>query len=346
MYHVYISVSGEDRIARYRMDAQKGDLDFVEDIQLPGRPAYAAVDPEHRFMYVARKDALQITSFAIDQENGELSEIGTIPTKADPAYLSTDKTGRYLFSASYFDGITAVHGIGDDGAVIEDPIEWLTTGMRAHCIESDPSNCFVFVPHIFRDDAPNTTFQFRFNANTGHLTANTPNRCDPPGPDGPRHLCFHPDKPIVYFSNEQGCGVGAYGLDPKMGTLNHIRTVTTLPNAWEGESKCSQIRMTPDGKYLYAPNRGHDSIAMFAVDPASGDLSPLGHAAAEKIPRAFQICPEGRFLLSAGHESGRLAVYRIEDETGQLERIATHPLGTLPMWITMLPAQSPNGAPH
>jgi 6-phosphogluconolactonase len=96
--------------------------------------------------------------------------------------------------------------------------------------------------------------------------------------------------------------------------------------------------MTPCGRYLYAPNRGHDSIAAFAVDPENGDLSPVGHVAAEKIPRAFQIDPDGRFLLSAGHESGRLAVYRIDDGTGQLERIATHPLGTLPMWITILPA--------
>jgi 6-phosphogluconolactonase len=338
MYNVFISISGEDRIARYRMDTNEGDLDFVEDIALPGRPAYTAVDPKHRFMYVARKDALQITSYAIDPESGDLREIGTIPIKADPAYLSTDKTGCYLFSASYFDGIAAVHAIGDDGAIMEKPIEWLATGMRAHCIESDPSNRFVFVPHIFRNDAPNTTFQFHFTADMGRLTPNDPDRCDPPGPDGPRHFCFHPDKPIVYFSNEQGCSVGAYSLDPDLGVLSHIRTVTTLPEGWAGENKCSQIRMTPDGRFLYAPNRGHDSIAMFAVDPASGALSPLGHAAAEKIPRAFQICPEGRYLLSAGHESGRLAVYCIDKESGQLERIGTHPLGALPMWITILPA--------
>ena len=337
-YHVYISVSGEDRIARYGMDSDTGALDFVSDIALSGRPAYAAVDPERHYMYVARKGSLQITSFAIDSESGGLAEIGTIPTKADPAYLSTDKTGRFLFSASYFDGITAVHRIGENGAVVETPIEWLATGMRAHCIESDPSNRYVFVPHIFRKDAPNTTFQFRFDAETGQLTPNTPDRCDPPGPDGPRHFCFHPDKPIVYFSNEQGCSVGTYGLDLETGTLSHIRTVTTLPEGWDGENKCSQIRITPNGRYLYAPNRGHDSIAIFAGEPESGELSPIGCAAAERIPRAFQIDPDGRFLLSAGHQSGRLAVYRIEDESGQLERIATYPLGTLPMWITILPA--------
>ena len=343
MYHVYISVSGEDRVARYGMDAATGDLGFVEDIALSGRPAYAAVDPEQRYMYVARKDALQITSFAIDTGSGALSEIGSIATKADPAYLSTDKTGRFLFSASYFDGMTGVHAIGENGAVIEQPIEWIATGMRAHCVESDPTNRFVFVPHICRDDAPNTTFQFRFNANTGHLKANDPDRCDPPGMDGPRHLCFHPELPVVYVSNEQGCSVGVYDLDTDRGTLTHRTTLSTLPEGWHGDNKCSQIRITPNGRHLYAPNRGHDSIAMFTVDTETGNLSAIGHAAAEAKPRAFQIDPAGRFLLSAGHESGRLAVYSIEDHTGQLERIGTHPLGALPMWITILPAAATVG---
>ncbi|NKB58491.1 MAG: beta-propeller fold lactonase family protein [Alphaproteobacteria bacterium] len=335
-YHVYISVSGDDRIARFTMNAETGRLKPGEDIALSGRPAYTAVDPTRRFMYVARKGSLKISSFAIDPATGDLSEIGTIPIGADPAYLSTDKTGRFLFSASYFDGITAVHRIGDDGAVLEDPIEWRATGMRAHCIESDPSNRFVFVPHIHREDAPNTTFQFRFDETTGTLTPNMPDRCDPPGPDGPRHFCFHPDKPIVYVSNEQGCSVGAYALDPEAGTLSHIRTVSTLPDGWSGENKCSQIRMTPCGRFLYAPNRGHDSIAEFAVNP-DGALRWLGYIPAEKIPRVFQIDPAGRFLLSAGHESGRLGVFRIDGETGRLERRSTHPLGSLPMWITILP---------
>ena len=343
MHHVYISVSGEDRVARYGMDPATGDLDFVEDIALSGRPAYAATDPQRRYMYVARKDALQITSFAIDTGSGALTQIGSVSTKADPAYLATDKTGRYLFSASYFDGITAVHGIGENGAVLETPIEWIATGMRAHSIESDPSNRFVFVPHIFRDDAPNTIFQFRFNANTGHLKANEPDRCDPPGPDGPRHFCFHPELPVVYVSNEQGCSVGVYALDANRGTLTHRATVPTLPEGWQGDNKCSQIRITPNGRHLYAPNRGHDSIAMFTVDPVRGDLTAIGPAAAETVPRACQIDPDGRYLLSAGHESGRLAVYRIEEESGQLERVGTHALGALPMWMTILPTAARTG---
>jgi len=339
MYHVYISLYGEGRIARYTMDAETGALEPGEDIALSGRPAYIAVDPDRRYMYVARKKSPRITSFAIDLATGDLDELGTISVAADPAYLATDKTGRFLFSASYFDGITAVHRIGEDGAAVEAPIEWRATGMRAHCIESDPANRYVFVPHIFREDAPNTIFQFHFDAATGRLTPNTPDRCDPPGPDGPRNFCFHPRMDIAYFSNEQGCSVGAYALDPDTGALSHIRTVTTLPKGWSGANECSQIRITPCGRFLFAPNRGHDSIAEFAVDPMNGDLRPLGHAPAEKIPRALQIDPAGRYLLSAGYKSGRLAVYRIDDRTGRLERIATHPLGVVPMWITIVTSE-------
>jgi 6-phosphogluconolactonase len=340
IYHVYVSLLGEGRIARYSMDAETGALDPGRDVALSGRPAYAAVDPDRCYMHVARKKTPQITSFAIDLATGDLEEVGTISIAADPAYLATDKTGRFLFSASYFGGVAAVHRIGEDGAVFDAPIEWQTTGRRAHCIESDPTNHYVFVPHVSHEDSPNTIFQFHFDAETGRLTPNTPDRCDPPGPDGPRHFCFHPRMDIAYFSNEQGCSIGAYALDPDTGALSHIRTVTTLPKDWSGASECSQIRMTPCGRFLFAPNRGHDSIAEFAVDSMNGDLHPLGHARAEKNPRALQIDPAGRYVLSAGYESGRLAVYRIDDETGRLERIATHPLGARPMWITILAGES------
>jgi 6-phosphogluconolactonase (cycloisomerase 2 family) len=112
IYHVYVSLFGEGRIARYTMDAETGALEPDRDIALSGRPAYAAVDPDRRYMYVARKKSPRITSFAIDPATGDLEEVGTISIAADPAYLATDKTGRFLFSASYFDGITAVHRIG------------------------------------------------------------------------------------------------------------------------------------------------------------------------------------------------------------------------------------------
>jgi 6-phosphogluconolactonase len=337
-YHVYITVSGEGRIARFSMDRDTGVLAPRGDIPLSGRPAPVALHPDQRFMHVARRDAHLITSFRIDGATGDLTALGSIPTESDPCHLSTDRAGRYLLAAYYLSHKVTVHRIGDDGAAVDPPVVLRETAIGAHCFQTDPSNRFAFVPHIAREDAPNAIFQFRFDAATGEITPNDPARVSQPDWTGPRHYCFHPAKDILYFSNEQGCSVSAYALDTQMGALSHLQTIPTLPERWDGANKCSQIRMTPDGRFLYAPNRGHDSIAEFGVDPASGLLTALGHAAAEQIPRAFDIDPAGRFLLSAGHESGRLAVYRIDGDTGRLERIATHDLGAVPMWVAIIPA--------
>jgi 6-phosphogluconolactonase len=138
---------------------------------------------------------------------------------------------------------------------------------------------------------------------------------------------------ILYFSNEQGCSVTGYHLDPLSGTLRPFQTVSTLPAGFQGQNSCSKIQITPSGKFLYAPNRGHDSIAGFSVDAASGRLTSTGQTPGERVPRAFSLDPQGKFLYSAGLESGRLAAYRIDQATGKLDLMATYPLGQRPMWV-------------
>ena len=194
------------------------------------------------------------------------------------------------------------------------------------------------MPHIHGKGAPNAIFQYRFDAASGRLTANQPPTVEPAGADGPRHFCFHPDRDIVYVSNEQGGSVSLYDFDAGAGTLSPRQTVSTLPDDWSGDNMCSQIQITPDGRHLYAPNRGHDSIAQFSVDPDDGSLTVLGQVPAEPVPRAFAIDPAGRFLISAGLRSGRLATYRIDGASGHLERIATDDVGKAPMWVSIIPA--------
>jgi len=252
--------------------------------------------------------------------------------------MSTDRKGRYLLAAYYLSHKVTVHRIGDNGAAIDPPVVFLDTAIGAHCFQTDPTNRFAFVPHIAREDAPNTIFQFLFDEKTGQITPNDPARVPQPDWTGPRHYCFHPTKDILYFSNEQGCSVSAYALDTGKGTLAHLQTISTLPDGWSGKNTCAQIRMTPDGRFLYAPNRGHDSIAGFSVDEGSGRLSAIGQFPDENIPRAFEIDPAGRFLLSAVCDTGRLAVYRIDGAGGTLDRIATHEVGAVPMWVTIIPA--------
>ncbi|MBT5109167.1 MAG: lactonase family protein [Rhodospirillaceae bacterium] len=337
-YHVYVTVMGEGRIARFSMDEDTGALTPGVDVALSGRPAPIALSPDRRVMHVARREANKITSYAIESGSGNLTELGTIPIDSDPCYMATDRTGRYLLSAYYLAETAAVHGVDDNGAAIYPPIEWLHTGRGAHCFQTDRSNKFAFVPHIDGNGAPNAIFQFRFDDATGRLIPNDPPRMLQKVATGPRHFCFHPTMDIVYVSNEQGCGVSVYAFDATAGTLGHRQTISTLPEEWLGVSKCSQIQITPCGRYVYAPNRGHNSIAEFAVNDADGLLSAIGHVEAETAPRAFAIDPAGKFLLSAGLESGRLATYRIDGGSGRLERIATRDLGESPMWVTIIPA--------
>ena len=123
---------------------------------------------------------------------------------------------------------------------------------------------------------------------------------------------------MLYTSNEQGCSVTAYALDRSTGLLRALQTVSTLPESYSGENSCAQIRMTPSGRFLYAPNRGHDTIAAFSVDDSTGLLTAIGHTPTERMPRAFDIDPSGRFLYAAGLETGRLASYAIDQASGAL----------------------------
>jgi 6-phosphogluconolactonase len=204
---------------------------------------------------------------------------------------------------------------------------------KAHCIQTDRSNRYVHVPHAGES---NRILQFRFDADTGCLTPNDPPMVVPKGLQGPRHFCHHPALDVVYVVNEQGCSVTAYRLDPERGTLSPFQTLSTLPADLKGQNTCAQIHITPGGQFLYAANRGHDSIAGFAIDPSTGGLTSLGQQSSEPIPRTFGIDPQGRYMYAAGQGSGRLAAYRIDAQTGALHPLATYEVGKRPMWVMIL----------
>ncbi len=336
--YVYVSLQGDDKILRFVMDPETGGLTERHEIEVPGGPAPLTLDPERRRMYVGRRDERLMSSFEIDPHTGDLSMTGTVPLEGEPNFVATDRTGRFLFSSYYFIGKVAVHPLDASGALGEPAVRWLDTATGAHSIQTDPSNRFVFVPHI-AGRGPNAIFQFRFDARSGDLTPNEPATATPQAEDGPRHLCFHPDKDLVYTSNEQGCSVTAWAFDRDGGTLRPVQTVPTIPAGYDGRNSCSQIRLTPSGRFLFAPNRGHNSVASFAVDEETGLLTATGRVATEAIPRAFGLDPDGRFLFAAGLESGRLASYRIDGERGTLTPLETCEVGETPMWVlpTTLP---------
>jgi len=323
----------DDVVVVFRLNAGSGELIESATVNVSGGPAPLALHPSGLLLYVGRRTSNQISSYRRDPGNGQLSLLGEVSLESDPCYLRTDRSGRYLFSAYYGAGRVAVHRITADGSLLPQPIAWRKTGPRAHCMLADPQNRFVFVPHIAELGGLNAIFQYRFDANTGTLNPNQPESVDAGANQGPRHLCFHPSMDLVYSSDEQGSSVSVYAFDAAAGTLAIKQTASTLPDGFVGENTCSQLQITRDARFLYAPNRGHDSVAVFKVDALNGGLTPTGHHATEKVPRAFSIDDSERYVFVAGLETARLAIYRIDQETGALQPLSSRRVGNLPMWV-------------
>ncbi len=338
---LFVCLQDDDRIASFAIDAATGELTRRADVPVAGGPSVLALSPDRRVLYSGSAIQALSRAFASTRRTGALNPQGSVATGDAPTFLAPDRTGRYLLSAYYQGGYAAVHPLGPDGAVGAPLLDRQDTAVGAHAIATDPSNRFAFVPHISRVQdnvleppknipGPNFIAQFRFDAETGRLTPNAPFRVEQGELVGPRHYCFHPDKDLVYFSDEQGCSVSVYRLDAATGTLSAVQRVGTLPDGFSGRNTCSQIHLTPSAKFLYVGNRGHNSIAGFAVDAATGRLEAVGHAPTEAVPSAFGLDPGGNFLFAAGTATGKLASYRIDPETGALTPLATCDAGRRP----------------
>ncbi len=334
-YYMYVAVQEDNRISVFTVDPQTGGLTHQDDVPVPGGPFTLAISRDRNYLYAGSRENPQLTSFRIDQSGGGLTQTGTAPLETRPAYVSTDRRGRFVLSAYYHGGRVGVHPIGDDGSVGEPPVEWLETATGAHAMETDPTNSYAFVPHI-AGNGPNAIWQFKFDEDTGHITPNSPATVEPEEFLGPRHFCFHPSLDVLYFSNEQGCSVSGYRLDTASGTLSLFQTIATLPEGFTERNTCSQIQITGSGRFLYAPNRGHNSIACFSVDTATGELTANGIVASEPIPNALCLGPEDRFIYSAGQESGQMATFSVNPDSGELTRLETTPLGNSPGWISIV----------
>jgi 6-phosphogluconolactonase len=342
--YMYISLQDDDQIRVFAMDAATGHLTPKGGLPVAGGPSHLTLSLDRKVLYAGHRTGTAISSFRIDPGSGGLTPIGTVKLEAAPTYMATDRTGRFLLSAYYQGAHVEVHPLGEDGAVGAPACDRLDTAQGAHAVQTDLSNRYAFVPHIarFNDNVleplrestgPNAIWQLRFDAQTGRLSPNTPLKVEPATRLGPRHYCFHPTLPVAYFSNEQGSSVTAYRLDPATGTLTAAQTLTTLPEGFTARNTCSQIHLTPSGRFLYVGNRGHNSLAGFAVDAATGLLTAHGQVGTEAVPGAFGLDPEGQFAAAAGTATGRLAVYRIQGETGALTPLETYAVGQRPMAV-------------
>jgi len=280
---LYVGLQDDDKIEVFALDLDNGELTRRADIAAPGGPSVTAISPDRKTLYVGSRTQPSLASYRIDPATGGLSLLGTAAQTDAPTFLAPDRTGRYMLCAYYQGGYVAVYPIAADGTIGAAAIDKQETAVGAHAIGADPSNRFAFVPHIARiqdnvleppknTPGPNVILQYRFDAQTGRLSPNTPHRAEQGDLVGPRHYIHHPSLDVVYFSNEQGCSVTAYRLDGANGTLSSEQTISTLPAGHSERTTCSQIHLTPSGRFLYVGT----ARLTAAVSPPSLSIPQLG----------------------------------------------------------------------
>jgi 6-phosphogluconolactonase len=320
-------------IHAFRLDPSTGALRESGITGGVRNSSYLAFDPSRRFLYCVNElkefegaASGAVSAFSVDKASGTLSFINMKASRGtDPCHLRVDATGRNLLVANFASGSVSVLPIGADGA-LGDAVDFKQhagssvdprrqAGPHAHAVEIDRENRHVFVPDLGLD----RVLIYRFDPATGRLVENEqqPFVATAPGA-GPRQLVFHPGGRFAYLINELNSTLTAYSYEAEAGRLSELETLPTLPADFSGPSTCAEVQVHPSGRFLYGSNRGHDSLALYALG-ADGRMTPIGHESTRgRIPRNFDISPDGRFLAAANQDSHSIVMFRIDEATGRL----------------------------
>jgi 6-phosphogluconolactonase len=328
----YISNADSREIYVLELNERNGNLQLIEKVAVNGNVMPLAVSPDRKYLYAGlRSEPYSVMSFAIEPKSSKLQLINIAPLADNMAYISTDRTGNYLFGASYSGNKISVNKVEPDGAVVAVPLAVIPTGKNAHCILTDLSNNFLFVSNL-GDDAIR---QYRFDSTAGTINPLHPPSVETKKGAGPRHFVFHPNRRFVYGINELDGTVNVYSLNAS-GVLSLLESVSIMPANSSEKPWAADLRLTPDGKYLYASERTTNSLVVFRVDSKSGKLLFVERVLTEAQPRGFNISPSGKYLLAVGQKSNSLSVYRIKKLTGKLKKITQMKVGENPNWIEII----------
>jgi 6-phosphogluconolactonase len=290
-------------------------------------PSFLAIDSSGRYLYAVNENSRgTVSAFAIDRAPVKLRLLNSVSTKgAAPCHLSIDRTGKWLATANYDSGSVAVFPIEAGGSLGESSSfvqhsgssvdKERQTGPHAHMAAFTPDNRFLLVPDLGLD----RVLVYRFDAQSGALTANEPAFLKTAPGFGPRHLAFEKSARFVYVLGEMAAAVSVFRFDAQKGTGEQIQTISMLPEGFSGPKSGAEIAIDAGGNFLYGSNRGHDSIAGFRIDRTKGTLIELNRSPARvKTPRNFSFDPANRFLLAAGQDSNTIALFRADASNGQL----------------------------
>jgi len=321
----YTKPNGSKGIYHGTLDTEKGTASIKGLAGEVKNPSFVAIHPDKKHLYAAVEDGGgAVAAFSINPD-GTLKLLNSESSKGKGnCHVWVDSTGRNVLAANYGDGVIASLPIKTDGSVAPasasiqqkggGPNKGRQAGPHAHAIYHFGD--FVYACDLGTDDV----FVYRFDPAKGTLTPNDPVSGRVPAGGGPRHLAIRPDGKAAFCNNEMTSAVTAFSLDAKKGVLSPLHTLSTLPENYEGAAKNStaEIHCHPNGKFVYVSNRGHNSLAVYAIG-ADGKLSLIQHVLdVPAVPRGFGLSEDGRWLVCAGQKSGTLNAYRIDPASGKL----------------------------
>ncbi len=319
---------GAKGIYAYRFNPSSGELKPEGLAVETTNPSFLAVDASGRFLYAVNEvdGKGMVSAFSIDRAAARLKLINQVSSKGGgPCYLALDATGRWLAVANYGTGSVAVLPVGADGKLGQATAfdqhhgsgvnRARQEGPHAHEAVFSPDNRFLLVPDLGLDQV----LVYRFDAAKGTMAPNDPPFAVVAPGSGPRHLAFHPNGKVVYVLSEMASTVTAFRYDAAKGAMRDFQTLSSLPDRFTQTSTAAEIVVNAAGSAVYASNRGHDSIALFHIEPelfklAAPEFTPtLG-----KTPRHFTLDPDGKFLLVSNQDSGNIAIFHVHPRTGEL----------------------------
>lgn len=314
-------------ISAYRLDASSGRLTSLGLAAETSNPSFLAVHPNQKFLYAANENnSGTISAFAIDAASGQLKFLNQVPSRGSgPCHVAVDKTGHWLYAANYNSGSVAAFPIRDDGKLGEasgfaqhagsSVNAQRQSGPHAHSANLSPDGRFLFVADLGLDQI----LAYNLDPQKGKLTPHDPPFAKVAPGSGPRHMAFSTDSHFAYVINEMLATVTAFRYDAARGALAELQTIAITAPGYSGAKSAAEIAVHPNGRFLYASNRGDSTIALFHIDSAKGTLTAIDRTpTGGKTPRNFAIDPTGAWLFAANQESGNVVVFRIDPETGRL----------------------------
>lgn len=314
-------------------DPKSGGLSEPKLVAETEEPSFLAVSRDGKYLYSANetlkfegKDSGYVSAFEINRKTGDLKFLNRQPSHgAAPCSIAISDDGKLVLVANYLGGNVAAFPVNSDGSLkpASDIKQHVGKGTHprqeaphAHSVVLDRANKYLFVNDLGID----RIVSYSVDGKTGKLTANAENYSTKPAA-GPRHFKFHPNGRFGFLNNELDMTVTSLAYDASSGKLAEIQTLSTLPDGYKitKADSVADIHVSPDGRFLYVSNRGHDSIASYAIDVNNGTLTPIEFTkTGGKMPRNFAIDPTGNFLLAANQISDSITVFKIDNESGTL----------------------------